>query len=48
MEEPVVGLEQAVGFAVLVVEFLLLGLAAAGLAFNKLWDFRLWLWDIWL
>ncbi len=48
MEEPVVGLEQAVGFAVLVVEFLVLGLPAVGLALNKLWDFWLWLWDIWL
>jgi hypothetical protein len=45
VEEPVVGLEQVVGFAVLVVEFLLLGLAAVGLALNKLWDFWLWLWD---
>ncbi len=34
------------GFAVLVVEFLLLGLAAVGLALNKLWDFWLLLWDI--
>jgi hypothetical protein len=48
VEEPVVGLEQVVGFAVLVVEFLLLGLAAVGLALNKLWDFWLLLWDIWL
>jgi hypothetical protein len=39
VEEPVVGLEQVVGFAVLVVEFLLLGLAAVGLALNKLWNF---------
>ncbi len=48
MEEPVVGLEQVVGFAVLVVENLVLGLAAVGLALNKLLDFWLWLWDIWL
>jgi hypothetical protein len=48
VEEPVVGLEQVVGFAVLVVEFLILELAAAGLALNKLLDFWLWLCDIWL
>jgi hypothetical protein len=41
VEEPVVGLEQVVGFAVLVVEFFFLGLAAIGLALNKLWDFWL-------
>jgi hypothetical protein len=45
VEEPVVGLEQVVGFAVLVMEFVVLGLAAVGLALNKLWDFWLWLWD---
>jgi hypothetical protein len=39
MEEPVVGLEQVVRFAVLVVEFLVLGLPAVGLALNKLWIF---------
>jgi hypothetical protein len=48
IEEPVVGLEQVVGFAVLVVEFLVLELAAVGLALNKFWDFLLWLWDFWL
>ncbi len=48
MEKPVVGLEEVVGFAILVVEFLFLGLAAVGFVLNKLWDFWLWLWDIWL
>jgi hypothetical protein len=36
VEEPVVGLEQVVGFAALVVECLLLGFAAVRLALNKL------------
>ncbi len=45
VEELVDGLEQVVGFAVLVVEFLVLGLAAVGLALNELWDFWSWLWE---
>ncbi len=38
-------IEQVVGFAVLVVEFPVLGLAVDDLALNKLWDLKLWLWE---
>ncbi len=34
-------IEQVVGFAVLVVEFSVLGLSVDGLALNKLWDLLL-------
>ncbi len=41
-------IEQVEGFAVLVVEFSVLGLAVDELALNKLWDSQLWLWEFWL